>query len=453
MIGADKMSTDNTDSDNTDQDILTWCDDIVVHSNLIQARALQIKEALNLEPPEVAVPPTTVPAGANLQEYLNKGGDIFLAEDARYTSENGFKFTVHETTLTGAGGNSLTNTAGQCLIFPVNYRKGMVDNVNLATSGHEVIVQIGRNDTGQTTIEQAATDIVFQNITIPQHRGKRAFECNGASIRFDNVIVKDLFDPENQDSQAIWIGNSPGNVVIQNCHLEAASENIMVGGDRMKIPNCIPTNILIQDSHITKPIEWKGALTSIKNLIELKTGHNVIIRNCHLWNCWKAAQDGFAFMITPAGGDGNIKDVSILHCDVHDVSSIINIAGRLSTDTDRLNRASVTMTGGSYVTNKAEMGGRGTFALIGRGPEFVIFDSCYIRVDGTTLIECYDSEPIDKLYLTNCDFNYPAYGIRIGGLNHGDNSKGIIKELVIEGNRITGANSTFKSRYPNNSYL
>ena len=99
------------------------------------------------------------------------------------------------------------------------------------------------------------------------------------------------------------------------------------------------------------------------------------------------------------------------------------------------------------------MGGSGRFCLIGRGPESVIVEDALIRHDGNALIDVCDDAPVDLLRVVNCDWNYGSYGIRIDGANHGDNAAGVIRELVITGNTISGAHAQFRDRYPDNIYV
>src|SRR6185436_2876655 len=109
--------------------------------------------------------------------------------------------------------------------------------------------------------------------------------------------------------------------------------------------------------------------------------------------------------------------------------------------------------GGSYRTNKVAMGGPGRFCLITEGPERVVFTGLTIQHEGSSFLEYGDKDPCDVLHIIGCTWNYGSYGVRIGGYNHGDNALGIIKDLQITGNTITGAHSQFRDRYPDNLYI
>ena len=198
-----------------------------------------------------------------------------------------------------------------------------------------------------------------------------------------------------------------------------------------------------------KDMAWKGVY-SVKNIFELKDGTDVIIQQCDLRNCWAGGQAGEAYMFTPSKG-GQVINVRVINNTVENVSSICNITGLDASGINKT-RSSVSFEGGTYKTNSAQMGGRGNFCLLDRGPEYLKVNDCDITTDGTTFIELTGTGKMDLLEVTNSRFNMGKYGIRIGGLNDGDNSKGMIGTIRIEGNTITGANSAFKNRYPNNTY-
>ena len=72
---------------------------------------------------------------------------------------------------------------------------------------------------------------------------------------------------------------------------------------------------------------------------------------------------------------------------------------------------------------------------------------------GSSFIDVSDSKVVDVLHVLGCDWNYGEYGIRIDGYNHGDNSRGKVLDMRVEGNTIIGAHSQFRERWPNNTYV
>ena len=435
---------------NTDQ-IVTWCNEII-------ERAVAIQEEVSGDgplPPDPE-PPTgvVVTDGPGLQAALLVGGPIELALDNTFELDGAFRVPVSGTSVCGRGGNEVETTHDHAFDVPVNVDHLVFTDFSFRGVANEAF-QLGVNGTSQNTVELAPDDITFARLVSEGHRGKRVFDVNAGQVLFRDCVVRDCYSPEGNDSQAICVLNGPGPVTIEGGYLEAASENVMVGGDSMKIPGCVPTTITIRGVTFSKPLAWKTAGTpKVKNLLELKTGHDVLVRDCAFSNSWASAQDGYCFMFTPKNG-GSLRNVRVEDCTVRDVSAILNITGHdfTAANASELPRTQVEFHGGSYHTNKEAMGGPGRFCLITEGPERVVFNGVEAQHQGSSFLGIEDKDYVDVLHILNCQWNYGSYGVRIGGYNHGDNQLGIVGDLRIEGCTITGAHSQFKSRYPNNTYV
>jgi hypothetical protein len=426
--------------------VYDYCNQI---DGLVQKIRDEVDASVDPEPEEEDI----VDFANELQPAITAGGHVAIAVGLKCHNGGGYIFNTPSTKLRGLGDNKVSSDTNPALRVDTTVDDIIIESMELAASAYDSVIRIGKNDSSQTAVEQAPDLVRIHAVVIKQHRGKRGIEINGSNVEIIDCDIRDVYAPSKQDSQAIWIGNAPGPVVIEGGYFEAASECLLVGGDAMKIPNCRPTGIIIRDSTFTKKLEWKGdAAIPVKNILELKDGHDVLIENCDLSYCWPSGQDGYAFMLTPTRG-GSLKNVVIKDCRVTEVSAIVNITGRDSEDTEKLYRSQIEFIGGNYRTNKIVMGGSGRFCLIGRGPEWVKFNQVYTRHEGSSFIDYSDKEVIEQLHVIGCDWNYGTYGIRIGGYNHGDNQLGLIKDLRVEGNTITGAHSQFKTRYPNNTYL
>jgi Right handed beta helix region len=440
--------------------VLAYCDQIDAMRQQIRVseeeigrmtQAIRAEVTTEPEPPEPPDEGTIVAAGDDLQAALDQGGHLSLAAGATFAQAGAYVVRQSGTQLTGLGDNVLAPTSDHALDIPVDVDDLVFEQFTFSSRANEA-VQMGVNGTSQNTVDLAPRGITCRALTSIGHRGKRAFDVNAAHVSFIDCEVRDCWSPDGVDSQAICLLNGPGPLLIERGYFEAASENVMVGGDTMKIPDCRPTGITIRDATFTKPLAWQTAGTpKVKNLIELKDGNDVLIENCDLSNSWSSAQDGFGFMFTPSNGGSNLN-VVVRNCRMTNVAGIVNIVG---TDKSGLNphRSQITFEGGFYQTNKLANGGRGCFALIGESPEWVIADGCTFVVDGTSFLEIYDKQPVDLLKIVNCTWNYPKYGIRIGGYNHGEDFYGVCGSIVIEGCTISGAASAFKSRYPHNTYV
>ena len=128
------------------------------------------------------------------------------------------------------------------------------------------------------------------------------------------------------DSQAIagGLGDSgQGPYRIVNNYLEAAGENIILGGGEATVT---PADIEVRRNFFFKPLTWmKGAANFVggrdgnpfivKNLFELKNAERVLIEGNVFQNAWGGfSQVGFALLLTPKN-PGNCAV-----CKVHDVT-------------------------------------------------------------------------------------------------------------------------------------
>lgn len=102
------------------------------------------------------------------------------------------------------------------------------------------------------------------------------------------------------DSQAILIVTSEGPLLIKNNYLEGAGENLMIGGADPTVPGVVPNDIEIVRNHFRKPMSWLAAGWTVKNLLEVKIGQRVDIRENFLENNWVSAQNGFGVLIRAA---------------------------------------------------------------------------------------------------------------------------------------------------------
>lgn len=424
-------------------------DAIRQHCDTIDAATAAIRAELDAPPPPEGV---TIGDGGDLQAGLNGGGQITLAAGATFTAPGGYVLAVDGTALVGTGANVVAGESGAAISVVPGVHQTAVECLGVRSGDDGAALQVGRNDGEQITVVAAPGFAVLRVLSSTSHRGKRAIELNARDVEVLDCEVYDCWDPAGRDSQAIWLGNCPGPVRIVGGYFEGGSENLMVGGDTMKIPDCRPTGIAILGATFIKPLAWQAAGTpKVKNLLELKDGHDVLIEDCDLAQCWKSGQDGYAFMFTPANG-GSLRNVVVRNCRVRDVGGIVNVTG---TDAAGINaeRTQVSILGGDYRTNKAAMGGTGRFLLATRGPESLIVEDATIAHEGSTFLELGDTAPVDVLRIARCTWNYGSYGIRIGGANHGDNAQGIVAALQITGNVITGAHAAFRERYPDNTYL
>jgi hypothetical protein len=413
-----------------------------VEEHLFNAQREIDRALLELGKPDV---PPDITDCAKFEEALVAGGPIKIAPEVACSTPTYFN-VKGGTDIQGALTRLHGNTYG--IRVKSDQHNGSLRDLLVSTIGQDCVINLGVNDTTQNQLSQVPTGWFLELIKIKDYSGKRGIAVNSANTRIKGSDIVGVIHPNNQDSQAICILNSPGDFIAEVCTLSAASECVLIGGDSPKLP-VLRRNIAFIRCNLFKDIAWRTAGIPVKNLFEAKDGWGVLLDACRLSTCWASAQQGEAYMLTPSNG-GQVS-IIIRNNEVWDVSSICNITG---VDRSLINmvRTQVTFEGGTFRTNKAAMGGRGNFALMDRGPEFLKIYGADIAIDGSTLIELTGSAKMDLLEITGSRFNYGQYGIRIGGLNDGDNSKGMIGTIKIEGNTILGANSRFQARYPNNIY-
>ena len=197
----------------------------------------------------------------------------------------------------------------------------------------QVVLGVGAD---QTTVESIPFGFEFDQCYFHgdptpgkgQHRGIAA-QVIGLTVR--RSCFKDHFEV-GRDSQCIAAWNGAGPFVLVDNFLEASGENVMFGGAGISVPDLVPTDILIQGCHFSKNVDWKTHPTppGVKNLFEIKNGQKVRVVGNLFENCWKHAQMGYCFMITPSNSTGTMPwvrahDIVIEYNVIRRVGSLLNV--------------------------------------------------------------------------------------------------------------------------------
>jgi hypothetical protein len=139
---------------------------------------------------------------------------------------------------------------------------------------------------------------------------QRGVSLNGREITVSNSYINEIHG-RGYDTQALCGWNGPGPFHITNNYLEAAGENILFGGADPSISELIPTKIEIRGNRLFKPLRWNmkdpsyaGIHWSVKNLLEIKMGREIVIDGNWLENSWGDAQIGYAVLFTVRNQDG-----------------------------------------------------------------------------------------------------------------------------------------------------
>ena len=238
------------------------------------------------------------------------------------------------------------------------------------TSGWKIDgVQFGANVGGEGNIVhiQDSSHIVLDRILIaaPSTGQKRGVMGNGRAITLTRSHISGIWRA-GQDSQAFCAWDGGGPFTITDNYLEAASENVMFGGANSQSAAHVPSDILVEGNHFSKPLSWKGQPKAVKNLFELKSARRVIVRNNLFENNWTDAQNGYAILFTVRNDEGQspwsvVEDVLFERNIVRNTENGINVLGydsyQPSGRTTRVTvRHNLVITSGTFLQVGAEVG-------------------------------------------------------------------------------------------------
>lgn len=191
-----------------------------------------------------------------------------------------------------------------------NYRfQGLEITTTAANASDGGIIRLGSNPK-ETALSQITYGFDFDRCYVhgqSTQNVQQGFVINAQDATVQNSYVSDVHYI-GTDSQAILSYNSPGGIHILNNHLEAAGENILVGGADPGISGLVPGvtgGIEIVRNTLYKPLSWKvgdpsyaGIHWTVKNLLELKNAMNVTIDGNILTNNWTDGQTGVPVLFT-----------------------------------------------------------------------------------------------------------------------------------------------------------
>lgn len=298
-----------------------------------------------------------VKAGGNFQAALNQaraGDTIFLQAGAAFKGN----FTLPNKT----GGEFITirtSTAdaqlppGGTRIDPKKYASALPKIVS--ATGEPVIsstegahhfrfvgVEIEGNPQGVGNIIKLGTGEEKRAEELPHHiefdrvfihgnaeRGaRRGIAANGRFLKIENSYVSDI-KQKGDESQAIAVWATDGQIEIVNNYLEAAAENILFGGAGSNL-KLVPTDCVVRDNWLNKPLNWQTEGWEVKNLFEIKNGRRIKVENNLMTNNWGNAQDGTAILFTTRADNDRetvIEDIEFTGNIVRNSPNGINIYG------------------------------------------------------------------------------------------------------------------------------
>ena len=299
--------------------------------DLLQAVLTPQTEPPPIEPPPIDEPPPVEPPppvtsiavtdAASLTAALTQGGTIQIAPG---TYSGNFVVAVPETTLIGLSPMGRRVTPADVSAWTLTPADPLQPTLSVHASRVRVqglFLTSGAPDrdcvlVGSPTATDAAAqpdDVTFESVVIlaGEQGGHRGLSAHGSHITLIRSHIANFWEI-GRDSQAFYANNGSGPYLLEDNYLEATGENVLFGGDTVRIPDLVPSDITIRGNDIVKPLEWKVTKRgSVKNLVEFKNARRVLVENNRLDGCWKDAQDGTAIVLTPRNQYGDSPWVTV----------------------------------------------------------------------------------------------------------------------------------------------
>jgi hypothetical protein len=130
--------------------------------------------------------------------------------------------------------------------------------------GYGDILQIGDGSSAQNHPSKIPYEIDLDRLYIhgdPQMGQKRGIALNGGTVNIRNSYVSDIRGV-GMDTQAIGGWNGTGPYLIENNYLEAAGENLMLGGADPYISGLVPSNVIVRNNHFSRPMSWRDPVVA-----------------------------------------------------------------------------------------------------------------------------------------------------------------------------------------------
>jgi hypothetical protein len=313
------------------------------------------------------------------------------------------------------------------------------------------IITLGDGSRSQNALSQVPHDLVVDRCYVhgdPSAGQKRGIALNSASTTVTGSYISDI-KAVGQDTQAIGAWNGPGPFTITNNYLEAAGENILVGGADPAIANLVPSDITIANNSVAKPIGWRSQGWQVKNLFELKNARRVTVEfNTFEYN-WLEAQSGFCILFTVRNQDGGcpwcqVEEVTFQNNIVRHSGAGVSILGYDDLHPSRQTRAITIRNNLFYDIDGQKWGGNGYFLLLLGGPRDITVDHNTVIQDHASGILLAEGASVLGFTFTNNLIRHSSYGIM--GADHApgnDAIRAFLPASQISANVIADADPTW----------
>lgn len=287
---------------------------------------------------------------------------------------------------------------------------------------------------------------------------KRGIMNDAMFVEIDDIQVRNI-RRVGQETQALCMWNSPGPLKVSNSVLEAGSIGFLAGGSRPIIDNTIATGLIFDNVLFTRPIEWKGQGYACKNAFELKSAQDVLLNDCVMENVWAEGQAGSAIVLTAVNygncPDAIVQNVKCVNLTVRNAGNGINGLGYGQQDFPTRQSNNWEFVNTNWELSRIRNGGQGALIQVAKEPFDIHFDGGTCINDGGAFIRMSEpAKPVLDFSLRNMTINGAGtYGVFTPVGNRGANWNITFPGGIIEGNTLHAAHSTFKTNFPNNTYV
>lgn len=350
------------------------------------------------------------------------------------------------------------NNAPALLLAPgVNLTDVAIRKVHLEGPANDVLL-IGMAEPFQTSLSQVPRRIILDQISIKGVGAKNGIGLHGAEVSITRSLITDVARA-GVESHGIVGTNGPGPFLIERNRIVGSSIGILFGGSDPQIPGLIPSDIIIRNNVIYKPLTCDGCNYASKNIIECKSCRRIQIIGNELDGSPVGGQSGWGIVITPSQYGTNpdviVEDYTFSRNTVRNVGGVFNILGFGQNQSTRPTRISRNITvSDNWLQCDRALGDHGSLAQLGNGPVNVVFEYNTIQCNGDAFLRTSDTAPIPGFrYTNNLQLVTGTYGLFLAGSTRGAMLAERLPGAVISGNALVAANALFRTNLPNNLYL
>lgn len=301
---------------------------------------------------------------------VNPGDNII---QMMYDNPDGTVFKVHNDFVQNVGWvefpKPCTLQSERARLIGVMYAKPDTRFIGMTLDG-------GDNGTILTVGDGNTLDACVLNGNIGGQQ--RGILVNARGVRIRNTKILNI--ARDIDTQAIAGWDRTDDLEVVRCQLEASGENFLLGGDQAQSADRMPRNVLVSGCLLNKRTEWRAGAPTCKNLVELKVGENIEVRDNVMDYSFVDGQIGYAIVLTVRNEYGGapwstIKNVTVRDNQINHIAGGFQILGR----DDRPGYQSIVMENvliwGNKITDMSNRwGGNGRQVFISGGPTGLTLD-------------------------------------------------------------------------------